>query len=520
MSRETDESPSVNATFTDSVNSEPNAKEETKQEVPEPSKLHMLADEEQIGPLRSERHTWKEEEEEDPPNLEPVPLDEEEREELLSELHANEKMKREGAPQDKEARANEDNENGLFPFRPSVPMDTTVPGPSVLTAWEEREREDMFAWEPHVGEKLKRDDTLEVEKEDNSSVSREFADFDDSGHPADSDDSEHPADSNDSEHPEHTIIQMRPKEDDEYKDEDEDVTFEEDSTEDKRSHKHHGHTWKDHRENDDHYRENIHVEVRIREAECYSSHTESSFIVFLVALDFSHVYLSSVLIKSEKFTFDNVTNTHSYKGYLDKQKNFQELDECFQEGNIDCVPRADAVFIRFGSEPDDPWAIDQIDVDVKFYLGLEEDDWFEWHFEHALLLPCSSWLNERNTYQIGPRVRQAIPSPKDTGTGKEHLHVFLATDFKQNDLEKEIKNHGSQLGTVDGLHAMKHEEHFDYIFAIFNADCSKVKNWVKDVVQDTKDVVVALLRCQDKYTATITKNATYINDLTKISPTH
>ncbi|XGW08567.1 hypothetical protein V3C99_011133 [Haemonchus contortus] len=369
----------------------------------------MLADQEQVDPLRSEPHTWKEGEEEDPPNLESIPLNEEERKALLLELHANEKMKREGAPQDREARGSKDNENGLFPFRP--PMATTVPDHSV---WEKRQREDMFALEPHVGEKLKRDDTLENEKEDNSSVSSEFADFDDSEHPADSDDPEHPADSNDSEHPERTIEQMKPAEGDEDEDEEHEIMFEGDLTGDKHSHNHHGHSWrnwKDHYENHDHHRENIHVEVRIREAECYSSHTESSFIVFLVALDFSHVYLSSVLIKSEKFTFDNVTNTHSYKGYLDKQKCFHELDECFQEGNIDCVPRADAVFIRFGSEPDDPWAIDQIDVDVKFYLGLEEDDWFEWHFEHALLLPCSSWLNERNTYQIGPRVGLFLKHP-------------------------------------------------------------------------------------------------------------
>ncbi|XGW08566.1 hypothetical protein V3C99_011133 [Haemonchus contortus] len=390
---------------------EPHAHENMKRGAPEHSEPHMLADQEQVDPLRSEPHTWKEGEE-DPPNLEPIPLNEEERKALLLELHANEKMKWEGASQDREARGNEDNENGLFPLR--LPMATTVPGPSVPTFWEAREREVMFASEPPVAEKLKRDDTLENEKEDNSSVSSEFADFDDSEHPADSDDSEHPADSNDLEHPERTIEQMKPAEGDEDEDEEHEITFEGDLTGDKHSHNHHGHSWrnwKDHYENHDHHRENIHVEVRIREAECYSSHTESSFIVFLVALDFSHVYLSSVLIKSEKFTFDNVTNTHSYKGYLDKQKCFHELDECFQEGNIDCVPRADAVFIRFGSEPDDPWAIDQIDVDVKFYLGLEEDDWFEWHFEHALLLPCSSWLNERNTYQIGPRVGLFLKHP-------------------------------------------------------------------------------------------------------------
>nr|CDJ87449.1 unnamed protein product [Haemonchus contortus] len=162
---------------------------------------------------------------ENPPNLESIPLNEEERKALLLELHANEKMKREGAPQDREARGSKDNENGLFPFRP--PMATTVPDHSV---WEKRQREDMFALEPHVGEKLKRDDTLENEKEDNSSVSSEFADFDDSEHPADSDDPEHPADSNDSEHPERTIEQMKPAEGDEDEDEEHEIMFEGDLT--------------------------------------------------------------------------------------------------------------------------------------------------------------------------------------------------------------------------------------------------------------------------------------------------
>nr|CDJ93535.1 unnamed protein product [Haemonchus contortus] len=112
-------------------------------------------------------------------------------------------------------------------------------------------------------------------------------------------------------------------------------------------------------------------------------------------------------------------------------------------------------------------------------------------------------------------VHQAIPPPQDAGTGKEHLQVFLATEFEQNDLEKEIRNHGSQLGTVEGLQAMEHDGHFDYIIAIFDSDCSKVQNWIKDVVEGTKDVMVALLRCEDKYMAAITKNGTYTTDLTK-----
>ncbi|ETN86655.1 hypothetical protein NECAME_19536 [Necator americanus] len=87
------------------------------------------------------------------------------------------------------------------------------------------------------------------------------------------------------------------------------------------------------------------------------------------------------------------------------------------QGRIDCVPRADVVFIRFESEPDDPWAIDQIDVDVRFQLGPTAEHWHHWHFEHAVLLPCISWLKNSKTYQIGPRnglfiEHQYLYSPK------------------------------------------------------------------------------------------------------------
>ncbi|EYB85363.1 hypothetical protein Y032_0299g1772 [Ancylostoma ceylanicum] len=76
---------------------------------------------------------------------------------------------------------------------------------------------------------------------------------------------------------------------------------------------------------------------------------------------------------------------------------------CVIFGNIDCVPRADVVFIRFESEPTDAWAIDQIDVDVSFRLGWAPEHWHVWHFEHAVLQPCFSWIRDRMTYQIGPR---------------------------------------------------------------------------------------------------------------------
>ncbi|KIH60150.1 hypothetical protein ANCDUO_09605 [Ancylostoma duodenale] len=89
------------------------------------------------------------------------------------------------------------------------------------------------------------------------------------------------------------------------------------------------------------------------------------------------------------------------------------LQDVLHDGKIDCVPRADAVFIRFHSQPDDPWAIDQIDVDVFFILDRDNIETpshlkegrqtYNWHFEHAVLMPCSSWLKGTHLYQIGPR---------------------------------------------------------------------------------------------------------------------
>ncbi|XGW07921.1 hypothetical protein V3C99_010777 [Haemonchus contortus] len=112
-------------------------------------------------------------------------------------------------------------------------------------------------------------------------------------------------------------------------------------------------------------------------------------------------------------------------------------------------------------------------------------------------------------------VYQAIPPPKDIGNGKEHLHIVIASRFKTNDLEKEIKDYGSRLGTVKKLKAMKHKDHFNYKFAIYNADCNKVIGWMKDVVKSTKDIVGAALNCDHKYGTYITKDTTKTVDFTK-----
>ncbi|EYC31183.1 hypothetical protein Y032_0004g2003 [Ancylostoma ceylanicum] len=89
----------------------------------------------------------------------------------------------------------------------------------------------------------------------------------------------------------------------------------------------------------------------------------------------------------------------------------QLLAQIMMNGRIDCVPRADVVFIRFHSQPDDPWAIDQIDVNLFFLVDRGGRQPYNWHFEHAVLMPCSSWLKETHMYQIGPRNGLFIEHP-------------------------------------------------------------------------------------------------------------
>ncbi|VDO86192.1 unnamed protein product [Haemonchus placei] len=112
-------------------------------------------------------------------------------------------------------------------------------------------------------------------------------------------------------------------------------------------------------------------------------------------------------------------------------------------------------------------------------------------------------------------VYQAIPPPKNLGNGKEHVRIVMASRFKKNGLEKEIKDYGSRLGTVKKVKAMSHMNHFDYKFDIYNADCIKVISWMKDVVKSTKDIVGAALNCDRKYGTFITKDATKTVDFKK-----
>ncbi|WKX96776.1 hypothetical protein Q1695_012877 [Nippostrongylus brasiliensis] len=149
---------------------------------------------------------------------------------------------------------------------------------------------------------------------------------------------------------------------------------------------------------------NVTVTVVIRDAECFAASTRSSFSVHLASIDFDNKFNSWLTIQSEKFLYDDETRVRTFKGsFLGNLHGKDSLDECFEELYNDCAPRADAVFIRFDNQPEDAWAIDYITVGTTYSLGPSEDHEQRWHFEHPVLMPCSSWLEDSMSYQIGPR---------------------------------------------------------------------------------------------------------------------
>uniref|UniRef100_A0A7I4YKF6 Secreted protein n=1 Tax=Haemonchus contortus TaxID=6289 RepID=A0A7I4YKF6_HAECO len=99
-------------------------------------------------------------------------------------------------------------------------------------------------------------------------------------------------------------------------------------------------------------------------------------------------------------------------------------------------------------------------------------------------------------------VHQAIPPPKDIGTGDEQLFISIHTNQpyvnRSVEEEMEIKNYSSLLGKVDKLKAVNLFDFTDYQFFLLNAKCSKVKSYIKDVVRNTKHVDSAIVTCAPK----------------------
>ncbi|KAK6733882.1 hypothetical protein RB195_017569 [Necator americanus] len=150
------------------------------------------------------------------------------------------------------------------------------------------------------------------------------------------------------------------------------------------------------------------LKVTIRDAECYSANTTSQFVVYLAAIDQSNIFYASVVLHRSVFSYNKRTNSYFYQATTRDPTLI-----CIAEGEIHCIPRADAIFIRFDNEPNDPWAIDQIDVDYVLKFGHEDEYTHMFHTEHAVLLPCKSWLKDARMYQIGPRNGLFIEHPYD-----------------------------------------------------------------------------------------------------------
>ncbi|EYC45751.1 hypothetical protein Y032_0417g1092 [Ancylostoma ceylanicum] len=149
---------------------------------------------------------------------------------------------------------------------------------------------------------------------------------------------------------------------------------------------------------------NVTLTMTIRDAECFSASTNSSFTVYLAAIDYDNKFCSWLPIQSKDFTYKEETGMRSFSGTFPGNLNgAMDLNDCFENLYHDCSPRADAIFIRFDNQPEDAWAIDQIIVETSFHLGPTDDYMETWHFEHPILVPCVSWLDDSLTYQIGPR---------------------------------------------------------------------------------------------------------------------
>uniref|UniRef100_A0A7I4YJZ5 Lipocalin n=1 Tax=Haemonchus contortus TaxID=6289 RepID=A0A7I4YJZ5_HAECO len=93
-----------------------------------------------------------------------------------------------------------------------------------------------------------------------------------------------------------------------------------------------------------------------------------------------------------------------------------------------------------------------------------------------------------------------VPSPKGNGSGHERAYVTLvATLLDANrtvEVETEIRNNGSRLGTVKELLTWNESDITAYSFVLFDTDCSKVVSWLKDVVHGIKAFIKATSSCR------------------------
>ncbi|KHJ98259.1 hypothetical protein OESDEN_01764 [Oesophagostomum dentatum] len=76
--------------------------------------------------------------------------------------------------------------------------------------------------------------------------------------------------------------------------------------------------------------------IRIRDAECYSSNTESSFEVYICAMDYENNFLSSVGIQSDRFRKES--GVRIFEGFVPTQiRKEKTIDECFEKVSVNQI---------------------------------------------------------------------------------------------------------------------------------------------------------------------------------------
>ncbi|XGW30785.1 hypothetical protein V3C99_009615 [Haemonchus contortus] len=100
---------------------------------------------------------------------------------------------------------------------------------------------------------------------------------------------------------------------------------------------------------------------------------------------------------------------------------------------------------------------------------------------------------------VGAIAVRPVPRPKEVGTGHERVGFRIDTGrhYKNRIIEDEkaIKKYSSLLGTIEELEAVNILDNVHYVVFLSDANCSKVLNWVKDVVSTKKCDMVAYGRC-------------------------
>ena len=128
-------------------------------------------------------------------------------------------------------------------------------------------------------------------------------------------------------------------------------------------------------------------------------------MIYLGALSFESEFLSWYPIRQDQRTsYDNETGISEFQIVVDEKTFLEDPEECFSKGGDPCVPRADVIYIQYHNEPEDSWSISQIEVEIQFRLWPGGENWHVFKYEHSVLMPCESWMDEAAFYQIGPRI--------------------------------------------------------------------------------------------------------------------